>query len=53
MIGKKVINVDRHVIINVFKISNIGWKEKKHANKQTIEAMLQGIALLSVYINVE
>jgi hypothetical protein len=52
MIGEKVINIDRHVIINVFKISNIGWKENKQANKQTVEAMLQGITLLSAYINV-
>ncbi len=48
-----MINVDRHVIINVFKISNIGWKEKKHANKQIVKAMLQGIVLPSAYINVE
>jgi hypothetical protein len=53
MIGEKVINVDRHVIINVFKISNIGWKEKKQANKQIAEAMLQGIALPNAYINAE
>jgi hypothetical protein len=26
-IGEKVIVVDKHVIIDVFKISNIGWRE--------------------------
>jgi len=26
-IGDKVIVVDKHVIIDVFKISNIGWRE--------------------------
>ncbi len=46
-----MINVDRHVIINVFKISNISWKEKKQANKQIAKAMLQGIALPNAYIN--
>jgi protein involved in temperature-dependent protein secretion len=28
-IGEKMIVVDRHVIANAFKISNIGWKENK------------------------
>ncbi len=52
-IGEKVIVIDKDVIIDVFKISNIGWRGQKHVDeKQTnLEAMLQGIALPWVYIN--
>jgi hypothetical protein len=52
-IGEKVVIVDKYVIIVVFKISNISWKEKKQVEKQTIEAMFQHITLPRVYINVK
>jgi hypothetical protein len=33
-VGKKIVAIDEHLIINVFKISNKGWK-KTEACKQT------------------
>jgi hypothetical protein len=45
--------VDKYVIIVVFKISNISWKEQKQTEKQTTEAMLQHVTLPRVYMNVK
>ncbi len=50
-IGEKIVVIDRHVIINVFKNSNTRWKEQKCVDKQIVEAMFQGVVLLIVYIN--
>ncbi len=50
--GEKTIAIDKHLIIDVFKISNKGWKEHKQVNKQTIETMFQHIALLGAYVNI-
>ncbi len=52
-IVEKVIVVDKHVIIDMFKISSTCWKEWKQADKQIVEAMLQGIILLKAYITIE
>jgi hypothetical protein len=43
--------MDKHVIIDVFKIFSIGWKDQKQANKQIAKVVFQGIVLLRVYIN--
>jgi hypothetical protein len=37
--GEKTIAKYKHLIVDVFKISNKGWKEQKQVNKQIIEAM--------------
>ncbi len=51
--GKKLVTVDKHLIVDIFKISNKGWKKQKQANKQTVEAMLQHIALPRAYVKIE
>jgi hypothetical protein len=43
--GEKTIVVNKHLIVNVSKISNKGWKKRKQAYKQIVEAMFQHIAL--------
>ncbi len=48
--GEKTIVVDKHLIVDVFKISNKGWKEQKQVNKQTTKTMLQHITLLGAYV---
>ncbi len=49
--GKKIVATNKHLIVNVLKISNKGWKKQKHAYKQTTQAMFQHIALLRAYVN--
>jgi hypothetical protein len=36
--------------MDMFKVSNTSWTKYKHANKQVVDAILQGIALLGAYI---
>jgi len=48
--GEKIVVIDKHMIVDVFKISNKGWKEYKHVNKQIVKTMLQHIALLGTYV---
>jgi hypothetical protein len=43
--GEKTIVIDKHLIVNVFKISKKGWKKYKQTNKQIVKAMLQCITL--------
>ncbi len=50
-LGEKGVAIDKHLITNVFKFFNNGWKEQKQVDKQTIKAMFQCIALLGVYVN--
>jgi hypothetical protein len=51
--GEKTIAIDKHLIANLFKISNKGWKEYEQANKQIIEAMLKCIALPRAYVKIK
>jgi hypothetical protein len=51
--GEKTIAIDKHLIANLFKISNKGWKEYKQTNKQIIEAMLKCIALPGAYVKIK
>jgi MOSC domain-containing protein YiiM len=30
--GEKIVAIDKHLIVDVLKISNKGWKEQKQAN---------------------
>ncbi len=48
---KKTTTIDKCLIVNVFKISNKGWKSQKQIDKQITKAMLQCIALLGGYVN--
>jgi hypothetical protein len=48
---EKTTKIDKHLTIDVFKISNEGWKSHKQIDKQITEAMLQCIALLRRYVN--
>ncbi len=38
-LGKKIVVIVKHLITNVFKISNIGYKEQKQVDKYIAEAM--------------
>jgi hypothetical protein len=48
--GEKTIVVNKHLIADIFKISNKGCKTQKHANKQIAGAMFQHIALPKAYV---
>ncbi len=48
--GEKTIVINKHLIANIFKISNKGCKTRKHADKQIAEAMFQHIALPKAYV---
>ncbi len=50
---KKTIVIDQHLIADVIKNFNKGWKKQKQADKQTAKAMLQCITLLGWYVNIE
>jgi hypothetical protein len=49
--GGKIVAIDRHVIIDVLKISNTKWNEQECVDKQIVEAMFQGVVLFIIYIN--
>jgi hypothetical protein len=48
--GEKIVAIDKHLIVDVFKISNNGWKEQKVANKEIAKAMFYCITLLRAYV---
>lgn len=50
--GEKNVAIDKHLIVDVFKISEKCWK-KQEVDKQIGKTMLQCIALLVAYVNIE
>ncbi len=48
--GEKKVVIDKHPIVDVFKIFNKGQKEQNHVDKQIAKAMLQHIALPGTYV---
>jgi hypothetical protein len=51
--GEKIVAIDKHLIANIFKISNKSWKKQKQAYKQTTKATPQHIALPRAYVKIE